>query len=130
MELHGMGCCAWTEIQDLSDCATPEEAMKELCRDLWRTEYDDNYKMHRYLDLGAFYLFTAVSQDENGRVFYRYGHDFAAFIRRNNLGVVKKTQSRYNRRNEPKHMIHSWVWTPSKIRLTKWWKLNGGPDAD
>lgn len=129
MELTQLGCCAFNEILDLGEHSTPEEAMSQFVSDVETDECTETYGEYvTKLDPGAFYLFTAVVKEDGVVSSHRYGHAFAAYIRTNKLGVVKETQTRYNRKNEPTHLIHGWIWAPSKRNLTKWWKARKGGD--
>lgn len=122
MELTRMECCAFHEIKDLSEHGNAADAMAAFLNIVETNECDDDYNMKPRLDLGAFYVFTAMVKCDGVALRHRYGHDFAEFIRKNKLGVLKETQTRFNRQNEPTHQIHGWIWTPSLRNLTKYWK--------
>lgn len=127
-----MGCCAFNEIGELGDSGSPEQALVEFCENALDTICEDTVGSYKtYLNLGAFYIFTAVvrTKDCDGCA-GEYGRNFAAYIRKHKLGIVRETMTRYNRKNEPGHLVKGWVWAPSVRSLTKWYKERGGLSVD
>ena len=129
MRINQMHCCAFNEISNLSFSGLPREAMREFCR----LESDDAYRHNMYisrLNLGAFYVFTAVIKitgEPNNRSIYApraYGREFADYIKQEKLGKVTMTTVRLNRKNEPTHQVRGWVWAPSLKAMTAWWEKN------
>lgn len=134
MRINQMYCCAFNEISNLSFSGLPREAMREFCR----LESDEEYRHNGYirrLNLGAFYVFTAVikiTDKPNNRPIYApraYGQEFADYIKQEKLGKVTMTTVRLNRKNVPTHQVRGWVWAPSLKAMTAWWGKNNGRNA-
>lgn len=120
MNVQQMGCCAFNEIGELRDSATPKDAMLLFCERVFPP-------FAPRLRPGAFYIFTAVvkSRAMRDREVGDYGDKFYNFIKRNRLGIVLQTRVQPNRRNVPGHYIRGWIWTPpNEKNLRKWWKKN------
>lgn len=121
----GITCCAVGEIVDLNDYeGKPEEAMKVFV---------NNFRCYGGAISGfsAFYVFTGVvrcsaSKYDCGCKKHSYGKEFAAYIKKHRLGVLRESPGRVNRVNHPEHTVKVWVWAPSERRLIEWWKEYGG----
>lgn len=122
------GCCAIDDIFELSlHVGDPEGAMKTLCKAV--RSYNGT------LRLPAFYIFSGVERctgdkyDDDDYIEpdqLGYGSEFAAYIRKHRLGVLRESPARKNRLNHETHIDKVWLWAPSELRLNAWWKEHGG----
>ena len=130
MNLANTGCCAVTEITDLSDHKLAPDAMKAFCE-----EVVGNWERNAWpirvvakdepLHLGGFYIFTGVVEQKERTGKGRrptYGQNFAAFIRRHRLGHLTESVAVSNRLHHPNHLVKVWVWSPAPRNLNRWWK--------
>lgn len=127
MELNDTACCAVMEMSHIADNEGPEEVIREVCENVWGDpyydpEWDDPPSENKPQ---AFYTFTGVvgyrkgSDDEGDDT--EYAPKLAAYIRKNDLGIVTESPTRYNRTNHPDHRVKVYVWAPSARGLRKWW---------
>lgn len=78
----------------------------------------------RYDDDGVnrpFMIFTDITRRKNGK-------NFAAFIRKNELGIVMKSRSRVN--GNSGNPITIWVWDINDRALNKWYRAHRPDDED
>lgn len=131
MDLNHTGCCAVLEIDGLSGCKGPEQAMSAVVELLFEEgggEYEDIYrypqrKKKTKVPVPGFILFTGVVSCKCGdNCETGYGEQFEAFLRKEKLGVVKASAPRPNRLNHPSHKVKVWTWCPNPRGVTAWWK--------
>ena len=116
-----MGCCAFNEIRDLQSVRTAEAAMIAFYQQVRLSPWGGDFA----LNLGAFYIFTAVVTIKgSGKPCRPYGQEFANYIIKNKLGSLQKTVIRLNRKNEPGHAVRGWIWAPSKANMHAWYKAH------
>lgn len=130
MKIEDTRCCAVKEIANLSDHASPEDAMESFCRNEVDGYNGESTSPSDLQTPSAFYTFTGVIGHRGGRgggvnpyyqANFTYGPRFADYIRRHKLGAVTSSVARVNRLNHPTHLIRVWMWAPSERNLKRWW---------
>jgi hypothetical protein len=112
MQLYSLdGCCGVREIDGISDCASAEEAMKELLVEEADHDTTDQF------DARPFIIFTAITRVKGGRKTITYGDDFKNYILSNNLGTVVEMGPETNPGTGNKLKLY--VWTPNYATLNK-----------
>ena len=123
MYLEETGCCAVQEIVHLKEHKTSEDAMKAFCevtllyRDydwnpgVYNTSYFSRAKLHGH------YTFTGVVGYKTTKVKPKYAPNFAAFIKKHQLGAVVAGKPGFNRTNHPTHLVQIYVWTPNQVKV-------------
>jgi hypothetical protein len=133
-------CCGLQEIDDLQSHDSPKEAMEDFCS---ATLSKNMYTGRITNNMGNIYIFSGVERVSNAKiktykngqaepetlgwvdpVKIKYASEFAAFIRRNKLGVVKESPARSNRLNHPNHMLKCYIFCPDGKAISKWFLQN------
>jgi hypothetical protein len=85
------------------------------------THHQDGHTLY------SFYIFSAAV-DHDGSPLHgserAYGHNFAQFIRDNELGKVWETDHVANEAFHPDHSNKLWMWAPDEKALYKWREAN------
>ena len=113
ISLNRTKCCGVLEIDDLSHCNSPEEALRSLAKDL-RIGYVHNSSFGEKSNVPVpFVTFTGVVgraiPDHASERMDNYGEAFANYLEHNGLGVVLDS---YDRKNWTGNMIRLWIWHP------------------
>jgi len=137
MEINGgLNCCGLNELHGIDEYSSPKHAMVDfICELQENTDQDDDYGYYSFYNRrssfdetkrkfkpAAFYVFTSLLRDGKNRPKRNYGENFATYIVEHKLGNVLEAPARYNRVNEPTHLLKAWLWTPSVKGLQTWWK--------
>lgn len=145
MYTYGTNCCGVQEIGGLNAyTGRPAEAMKAFCKKVipafggatLRYGFSANTAPEDPI-MYSHYTFTAAVYDKDCQgwdtykqnekniedgVYNPYGHQFAKFIKDNNLGEVTTTGAVFNRLAHPDHKVQIWVWTPNPKALYAWYQ--------
>ena len=127
MHIKLLSCCAFNELTGLQDGDSPKEYMLKLCKYIWHTPILNTYFYVEKAHPSAFYIFNGVVRVKDGDYFGgQFGavEAFAKFIKKYKLGVVKAGPARYNRVNDPGHLVKGYIWAPSERNLWKWFQEN------
>lgn len=124
MEMDDLeSCCAVDVVNELCEyTGNPQLAMRSICRNYWGNVFAWNT---RYLSpnlIPAFIVFTSVEKADGEDVDVKYGSEFAAYIKDNNLGSVTRSVKRRNRQYHPDHTVQVFVWAPDVTALAAWYK--------
>lgn len=116
MDIRGTSVCSIQEIANLSQ-NTALQNMKTFCK----KAYAYKYNLDPTKNLYCFYFFSEAvyPKDQSG-----YGYQFAALIRKNNLGNLVETDEVLNVTFHPDHSNKMWVWSPHPVNLYTWYKDN------
>jgi hypothetical protein len=138
-----MHCCGLTEIVDLLEHDSPKEAMLGFMN---QVVIKNRYTKLTRINIGGFYIFSGVEKvlnpnivtyengiaepdydyidDDRCPVKIKYASEFAKFIVRNKLGVLRASPLRPNTLNHPDHIVKCWIWAPDIKALKIWYNAN------
>lgn len=106
IEMRGTACCGLWEVNNLSHCGTPADALRELSRFLRPADWHVTV---------PFILFTGIVGPVVNQGHARsnrtddYGEAFAAFLEANKLGEVTRSQVRQSWTG---NFLRVWLWHP------------------
>lgn len=134
-----MACCGLQEIDGLTEHDSPKEAMLAF---VGRVITKNRYTRKTETNISNIYIFSGVESvtdpkittyvngedepncdydDARYAVKLKYASEFAKFIRRNKLGVLKASPPRANILNHPHHIVKCWIWCPDVKALKAWY---------
>lgn len=120
--------CACVAIQDLGKRKDPLDAMHKFC-ELELVVKGWGAKAKPTLQkVFSFYVF--ISGPEKGgeihsKAWVKYGTEFAAYIKDNNLGTVATLDRKPNFKHHGTTDCQVWLWSPDQTALETWWKEVG-----
>lgn len=111
VESQDMQCCGVIELNGISGCRNPEEALKDLF------DLDDEYDSFSYPNTAPHYIFTQAS---HGKARTGYGYNLAAYILKHGLGVVSGSVPAFSPKTG--NYITVFTWTLDKKAIERWVK--------
>ena len=107
LQFNDTSCCGVDDIDGLGSRQDPSDAIMDVCR-VYVDEYSDDQRQWP-----AFFMFTSIGI---------YGWKFASYIKKNGLGVVRKSVSRINPNSGSK--LRVWMWAVNRSAMRKWYRHN------
>lgn len=122
MNMHDTDCCAIQEICGISSHASAKSAMIKFCQINLAVPVSYYGSQAPTQTLFSFYLFTSACRDTVAD--NNYGHLFAEYIRKNDLGEVFESQAIVNIAFHDDHANQVFIWTPYLDGVVAWWDKN------
>ena len=122
------GACTTAGIASLGSCKDSLHAMLTFCR----KELIPDSRYHRksdpaYIKLAPFYVFTCGPEEKghgHSKEWVKYGTEFAAYIKDNDLGEIVTCGPKLNAKYHPRTTCQTWLWSPDQKAVEAWWEVH------
>lgn len=115
--------CTTAGISGLGVCKDAPDAMATFCRSVFGSSAAFGAKRS---PITTFYVFTAGPEEPghgHSRPWVKYGTEFEAYIRDNNLGEITTLGAHLNLKHHAKTTCQTWLWRPDQKALETWWDV-------